>query len=373
MRAAIVGSGGIARIHAHLIEQIGGRVIAVCGRTLAGAQSLQFGNAYDNLTAMLRAERPDVVHVCSPNFLHIEHTIAALEAGAHVFCEKPLGTTRDEALRMVEAAAKASRVGAIGYCYRGYSVIRELRLAVKAGRFGDLRRVCGEYLSHDVFDSARYVWHFTSGMSGPAYALLDYGVHWFDLVEHITGSRFVELFGQLTTHQRRRLWHGLPGEGPRPSHGKELGDGSVEVDVDLEDHADLMFRLSGGACGSATVFAESPGNPNHIALSVDGSRGGFDWCQETADYFIDRSRGDKTLRHRDPARLAAEPGKAATAPMRHPEGYLDAFRHVIDAAWRGMRGEESSFPNFIDGLRGNTIVDAAIESVRLRRPIEIKS
>jgi predicted dehydrogenase len=373
MRAAIVGSGGIARIHAHLIEQIGGQIVAVCGRTLAGAKSLPFGNAYDNLTAMLRAERPDVVHVCSPNFLHKEHAITALEAGAHVFCEKPLGTTRDEAMHMVEAAGKASRIGAVGYCYRGYAVIRELQLAIKSGRFGDPRRVCGEYLSHDVFDPTKYVWHFTSGMSGPAYALLDYGVHWFDLVEHVTGSQFAELYAQFTTHQRRRVWHGLPGEGPRPSHGKELEEGSVEVDVGLEDHADLLFRLSGGACGSVTIFPASPGNPNHIVLSIDGSKGGFDWCQETADCFIDRSQGDKSLRHRDPARLPAEPGRPVMAPMGHPEGYLDACRYVVAAAWRAMRGEESSYPSFVNGLRGNMIVDAAIESARVRRPIEIKT
>jgi predicted dehydrogenase len=373
MRAAIVGSGGIARIHAALIEQIGGQVVAVCGRTLAGAQSLPFGNAYDNLSAMLRTERPDVVHVCSPNFLHKEHTIAALEAGAHVFCEKPLGTTGDEAARMVEAAQKASRIGAVGYCYRGYSAIWELRLALQSARFGDLRRVCGEYLSHDVVDPAKYVWHFTPGMCGPAFVLLDYGVHWFDLVEHVTGSRFVELCSQFTTHQRRRVWRGLPGEGPRPSQGKELADGGVEVEVGLEDHADLLFRLSDGACGSVTVFPASPGNPNHIVLSVDGSKGGFDWCQETADCFVDRSRGDKALRHRDPARLPADTGRIVAAPMGHPEGYLDAFRHVIDGAWRAMRGEDSSYPSFSDGLRGNIIVDAAIESARLRRPIEVKA
>jgi predicted dehydrogenase len=373
MRAAIVGSGGIAQIHANLIRQIGGSVVAVCSRTLSGAQSLGLGSAYDNLAAMLRAERPDVVHVCSPNCFHKEHTIAALEAGAHVFCEKPLATTQDEAARMVEAAERASRIGAVGYCYRGYSAIQELRLAAASRRFGDLRRVCGEYLSQDVFDPAKYVWHFTSGMSGPAYALLDYGVHWFDLVEHVTGGQFVELSAQFATHQRHRVWRGLPGEGPRPPHGKQLADGSVEVDVALEDHADLLFRLSSGACGSFTVFPASPGNPNHIVLSIDGSKGGFDWCQETADCYVDRSRGDKALRHRDPARLPAVAVGFVSAPMGHPEGYLDAFRSIVDAAWRAMKGEASSYPNFMSGLRGNATVDAAIKSARSRQPFQIKT
>ena len=129
----------------------------------------------------------------------------------------------------------------------------------------------------------------------------------------------------------------------------------------------LMRAAIVGSGGIARIHA----NPNHIVLSIDVSEGGFDWCQETADSYIDRSRGDKALHHRDPTRLPATAGGQVTPPMGHPEGYLDAFRNVIDAAWRATRGEPSSYPNFLSGLRGNTIVDAAIKSAGLRRPIEI--
>ena len=120
------------------------------------------------------------------------------------------------------------------------------------------------------------------------------------------------------------------------------------------------------------IFAGSPGNPNHIVLSCDGSAGGFDWNQENADTFIDRSSGDKGMRHRDPARLPPDLAWLATSPKGHPEGYLDAFRNIIGAAWRAMRGEAVSYPDFHAGLRGNAIVDAALESARRRRPVELK-
>src|SRR5262249_52008198 len=175
MRAAIVGSGGIARVHALLIEQLGRQVGAVCGRTLAVPPSRRRGQAYDDLGALLRDERPEVVHVCSPNHLHAEQAMAALAAGAHVVCEKPLATTRDEALRMVDAASRTDRIAAVCYTYRGYPVIQQLRLAVATGHFGRVRRVGGEYLSQDVFDPDKYVWHFTRGLCGPAFVLLDYG------------------------------------------------------------------------------------------------------------------------------------------------------------------------------------------------------
>lgn len=72
-------------------------------------------------------------HGVEPRLHDLLDVVPRRQVGAHVFCEKPLGTTRDEAMRMVEAAGKASRIGAVGYCYRGYSVIRELRLAIESG------------------------------------------------------------------------------------------------------------------------------------------------------------------------------------------------------------------------------------------------
>jgi predicted dehydrogenase len=371
LRIGIVGAGGIGRIHALLVEQLGARVAAVCSRTLEGARALGRGRAFDDLGALLRAERPDVVHVCSPTPLHAEHALAALAAGAHVFCEKPLGATREQALRLQEAAERAGRIGAVGYCYRGYPVIQELRGAVAEGRYGRLRRLCGAYLSHDLYDPARYAWHFSCAEVCPSLVLLDYGVHWLDLAEHVSGERIVEIQARLATHQPRRVWRGGPGEGPRPAAGRALADGGVEVEVALDEQADLLLRLSGGAVGSATFFALSPGNPNHIALSLDGSAGGFDWCQETADLYVDRSRGEKATRHRDPARLPAALHGLCAAPAGHPEGYLDAYRNAIAGAFRAMRGEDVAYASFADGLRGNALVDAALESARTRRPVEI--
>src|SRR5215467_4793969 len=97
MRAAIVGAGGIARVHTRLIRELGGTLVGVCGRTLTSAQAAHFSGApaYDNLAALLREQKPDVVHVCSPNHLHAEHTMTALCAGAHVLCEKPMAISSD--------------------------------------------------------------------------------------------------------------------------------------------------------------------------------------------------------------------------------------------------------------------------------------
>ena len=277
MRTAIIGSGGIARIHARLIRELGGEVVAVCGRTLEGAASLGCGRPFDDLDALLAAIRPDVVHVCTPNHLHAEQSITAFAAGAHVLCEKPLATSSADARRMIEAAERSGRVGAVAYCYRGYPLLRALRRDVAAGRFGRLRRIGGLYLSQDVFAADKYQWHFTPGTVGASYALMDYGVHWLDLAEFVTGERITALTAQLSTHQKRRVWRGGPGQGPRPA-GEALADGGVAVEFALEDQADLLLRFAGGAVGrlyrlGAVARPPEPHQPCRSTASMAASTG----------------------------------------------------------------------------------------------------
>ena len=372
MRAALIGPGYIARVHARLIQELGGKVVAVCGRTISSASAFGIGNAYDNVAAMLRAERPDVVHVCSPNPFHAEQAIAAFAAGAHVLCEKPMATSIDDANRMIDAADKARRVGAIAYCYRCYPLVRELRRLVRAGHFGELWRVGGLYLSQDVFDPAKYQWHFTPGACGPSYALFDYGVHWVDLVQFISGQPISEVFAKFSTRRRHRIWTGEAGQGPPPS-GDADSNGHIAVDFALEDQADLVITLGGGASGSVTIMALSPGNPNHIAISMDGSSGGFDWQQEQPNSFVERRHKEKIVRDRDPDRLESDDRWTAMVPAGHPEGYLDAFRNVVAESWHAMREGRGDFPNFAAGLYGLEIVAAGIASSMAKQPMVVHS
>ncbi|MBB3930356.1 putative dehydrogenase [Kaistia hirudinis] len=370
MRIAIVGTGGIARVHRRIIRDLGGELVGVCGRSRAAAAALAPVPAYDDLAAMLDEQRPDVLHVCTPNHLHEAHALAGFAAGAHVLCEKPMATSLAAAERMIEAAVRAGRIGAVAYNYRGYPLVAALRRKVREGVFGALRRVSGCYLSEDGFDPAKYMWHFTPGSVGPGYALMDVGVHWLDLVEHVTGERIVEIAAQLSIHQRERIWRGGEGQGPRPP-GHMAEDGSVRVMVDVEDQVDLLVRLSGGGGGSATISCVSVGHPNTIVLSVDGALKGFDWNQEEPNTYRERSVDGTLIRQRAPSLMAAEEADLTALPAGHAEGYIDAFRNIVAAAWAGMRGETDAFPTFADGLRGIRLVEAAVTSAREKRAIAV--
>lgn len=369
MRIAIVGAGYIARVHSRIAKELGGEVVAVCGRTLAAAAALGVGHAYDSLERLLAEQKPDVVHICTPNNLHAQQAIAAFAAGAHVLCEKPLATSSEDASRMIEAADKAQRIGRVMYNYRGYPLIATIRERIRRGELGRLRRIGGCYLSEDVHAAEKYVWHFTPGVVGPAFSLMDLGVHWLDLAEYVTGQRISAVSAQLSTHQRRRVWRGQAGEGPRP-RGQETSDGGVAVDVEVEDQADLILRFDGGAAGSFTVSAVSVGNPNSIRLAIDGADLGVDWHQQEPDFYLERRPDGTLLRQRGTDDLAAG-DTLSFLPKGHPQGYLDAFRSIMAAAWRDITDGAASAPTFVDGLRGIQLVEAAVRSAKERRTVEI--
>ncbi len=342
-RVAIIGTGGIARVHVRLIRELGGELVAVCGRTLSAAAEFGHAEAHDDPGRMVQKLAPDVVHVCSPHHLHAGHSITALSAGAHVLCEKPMATSTDDARRMIDAADQAGRVGAVAYTYRGYPLIEVLRAKVAAGAFGALRRAGGCYLSQDVLVADKYVWMFSPGTSGRSYALMDLGVHWLDLVEFVTGQRIVELSAQFSTHQPERIWRGAPGEGTEPP-GFRIEDGGIRVRHTLEEQADLLIRLDNGAAGSVTVSGLSPGHPNTIRLSIDGSERGADWDQQDPNVWVERSALGNTVRQRAPEDLPAQLGWMSMLPAGHAEGYVDAFRNVVFQCWSAMQGVSSGYP-----------------------------
>lgn len=369
-RVALIGTGGIAQVHLRLIRELGGELVAVCGRTLGAAIAFGHAAAYDDTARMLRECTPDIVHVCSPHHLHAGHSIAALGAGAHVLCEKPMATSIDDGHRMIEAATRANRIGAVAYTYRGYPLVEVLRERVAAGRFGTLRRVGGCYLSQDVFAADKYVWMFSPGTTGASYALMDLGVHWLDLVEFVSGQRIVEITAQFSTHQPERIWHGNPGEGSEPP-GTRTEDGGIRVRHGLEEQADLLIRLGNGAAGGATISGVAPGHPNTITLSLDGSERGADWNQQDPNVWIERSTAGNTIIQRSPEALSRELAWMSKLPAGHAEGYIDAFRNVVLQSWSAMRGEHVGYPGFADGLRGLRLIDAAVCSATDRRPVSI--
>jgi predicted dehydrogenase len=334
-RAAIVGTGFVARVHAHALRELGVPVTAVCGRSTAAKLADELAaTPYDDLVRLLETERPDVLHICTPNAAHSAQALLALEHGVHVVCEKPLAVSSTEATEMAKAATRTGLVAACCYHCRGYPLVQRMRAEVESGALGDIRAVHGRYACDDVFLMPTG-WRYEPAESGPSYVVGDLGTHWLDLAEHVTGLRLAAVFADF-------------------------------VGEPLESYAALLLRFEGGAVGSLVLTAGAAGRKNQLLFECEGSQGGLTWDQEEPNTLLAR---DAT----EPSRIIVKGGgPLARYPAGHAEGYGDAFRNVFAEVYKAIRGEpHEPFPTFADGVRGVAAVEAAVRSAREGRWVAV--
>jgi predicted dehydrogenase len=334
-RVAIVGTGYIGRVHASTLRALGVEVVAACGRTPESAETFAVGRPYTDLVELLASEQIDVLHVCTPNSLHVDQALVALERGVHVVCEKPLAVSTVESARMVAAASERGLVGATCYHTRGYPLVEHMRAEMAEGSLGEIAFVHGRYLCDDLLFPASG-WRIDPGRSGPSYVIADLGTHWLDAAEHVTGLRVEEV---------RAEFRSIAG-GP------------------LEDYATLELRFTGGASGSVLVSAGAAGRKNQLLLEVEGSRGGMTWDQEQPDALLVRpADGPARVVAKDPLSNAPSARPLAQFPAGHGEGYGGAFRNLFTGIYGAIAGDaDAVFPTFADGHHGVALVEASVAS-----------
>ncbi|MCV2488351.1 Gfo/Idh/MocA family oxidoreductase [Geodermatophilus sp. YIM 151500] len=308
-------------------------------------------------------ERDDVqlVDVCTPGDTHAEIAIAALEAGKHVLCEKPLANTVAEAEAMAAAAARAAERGVrsmVGFTYRRVPAIGLARQLVAAGRLGEVRHVRAQYLQDWIADPAAPMsWRLEKDKAGSG-ALGDIGAHIIDLTQFITGQRLSGVSGMLETFVTER---------PLAAGGGALsgvgGEGTGRVTVD--DAAAFLGRFDGGAFGvfEATRFAT--GRKNAIRIEINGSSGSlaFDFEDMNVLHFHDATEPAATAGFRRIVVTEPEhPYVAAWWPAGHGLGYEHGFTHqVVDLLTAIAKGQDPT-PTFADGLQVQRVLDAVERS-----------
>src|SRR6202030_777489 len=191
--AAVVGTGFIGEVHVEALRRLGIQVRGVVGsshaRAVERAAAVRLPPAYETFEAMLADPRVDVVHITSPNHLHYSHAKAALAAGKHVICEKPLTMTSTESGELVQLAAASGLVNAVNFNLRYYPICRHLHEFVREGGLGDIRLVSGHYLQDWLLYDTDWNWRLEPEVGGNLRAVADIGSHWMDLSSHIAGQR----------------------------------------------------------------------------------------------------------------------------------------------------------------------------------------
>jgi len=339
----------------------------VCGRdaerVAAAAERLGWAETETDWQRLVARPDIDLIDICTPGDTHAEIAVAALAAGKHVLCEKPLANTVAEAEEMTAAAERAAADGVramVGFTYRRVPAIALARRLVAEGRIGEVRHVRAQYLQDWIADAeAPLSWRLDKERAGSG-ALGDIGAHIIDLTQHITGERIEEVSGQLETFVKERPIAAGETAGSLGGGGASTERGPVTVD----DAAVFLARLSGGGLGvyEATRFAT--GRKNAIRIEVNGSRGSlaFDFEDMNVLELFDAEEPDETAGFR--RILVTEPGHPYTGswwPPGHGLGYEHGFTHqVVDLVQAIADGTDPS-PTFADGLQVQRVL-AAVET-----------
>ena len=197
LRAGIVGTGFIGRVHARSARLAGAGIAGVVAsspeRGAAAAEELRAARAFASAEELIASDDVDVVHICTPNHLHVPLTLAALAAGKHVVCEKPVALDAPSAEQIVAAATRAGTVATVPFVYRYYPTVREARARVRNRSTGSLHLLHGGYLQDWLLLADDDNWRVDSELGGASRAFADIGSHWCDLVEFVSAQRIVRL------------------------------------------------------------------------------------------------------------------------------------------------------------------------------------
>ena len=376
VRAAVIGTGFIGTVHVEQLRRIGVQVTGVLGSTpergQARADALGVPRAYPSLEALLEDPAVEVVHVTSPNHLHVPQTQAILAAGRHVVCEKPLALTAAESAGLVEQAATSGLVNAVNFNIRFYPLHQHVREIVADGAVGDVRLVTGHYFQDWLLLDTDWNWRLEPDKGGALRAVGDIGSHWLDLVTFLTGQPVVAVMADLATFIPLRAQP----RGPVETFSTDRSDDTVERDMATEDVACILLRFANGARGSVAVSQISAGRKNSLQWEIDGSTASAAWDSETPDHLWlgHRDRPNELLL-RNPA-LMGEAGRAAAAlPGGHVEGFADTFGALFRAIYAdvvaGRPAARPPYATFADGHDEMLVGDAIAESARLARWVDV--
>lgn len=360
----VVGYGFIGKVHTFAHRALPffydplparTRLVGVCtagGASGEKAKQAGFEFATTDWRDLLGRSDIHVIHCCTPNDAHRDLLVAALAAGKHVYCDKPLARTLAEAEDVARAAQKASVVHRMTFNYRFVPAIMRAKELVNEGFLGDVFQVRAAYLHAGYVDPRRpRTWRLQMARAGGG-ALMDLGVHVIDLVRHLAGE-FDQVSARLETFIRER---------PDAQTGQP-------APVDVDDVALVQARMASGAVATIEATRLATGTQDELRLEIHGSRGaiGFNLMEPNWLSVYDNTRPEAPLGGtRGPQRIesvARYPKPYALGATKNTVGWPQFHVHcLLDFVDAVAHGELNSGPSFVDGLAAQRVVDACQRS-----------
>ena len=369
LRVAVIGHSFMGTIHTEAWQiapkffDIGTdiEVVAVCGRdedaARAFARRFDIASVETDWRKAIVRDDIDIVDICVPGGLHAEIAIAALQAGKHVLCEKPMANTLAEAEAMTTAAEVAAKAGIrsmVGFSYRRTPALAYARQLIADGRLGDIRHIRALYLQDWIVDpDFPLVWRLDKEQAGSG-ALGDLGAHLIDLARYLTEHEITGVSAATETFISSRP---LPGE----SSGLTATATSERGTVTVDDAAIAIARTDRGALLTLEATRFATGRKNALRIEINGSRGSlaFDFERLNELEFADAEVASAEAGFRRILVTEPEhPYAGAWWPAGHGLGYEQLFVHQAKDFAEGIVRENTLSPSFADGLRVQRILDA---------------
>lgn len=348
------------------------QLTAVAGRNADGVRAaagkLGWESAETDWRHLIERDDIDLIDVCTPGDTHAEIAIAALEAGKHVLCEKPLANSVTEAERMTAAAEAAAKRGVFAMCGFSYRRTPALALAkrmVEEGRLGTIRHVRAQYLQDWLADeNAPMTWRLDKSKSGSG-SLGDIGAHSIDTAQWLTGQKITGVSALLETFvPERPLAGNLVGLGGQGDAGADAPRGAVTVD----DAAIFSARFDGGAAsaGAVGVFEATRyalGRKNAMRLELNGTKASlaFDFEDMNVLSFYDAAESPDAGFRRILVTEPEHPYVGKWWPTGHGLGYEHGFTHQVVDLVNALAQQRQPEPSFADALQVQQVL-AAVES-----------
>jgi predicted dehydrogenase len=369
IRAGIIGTGFIGPVHIEALRRLGIPVVALCDlpnrvEAVASKHGIRF--TFSDYRDLLRSPEVDVVHITVPNRFHCEMALAALEAGKHCICEKPLAMNTRETASIVRRAAKARTIFAVNYNIRFYPAVLQLRKAVAQGELGEIIHVNGSYMQDWLFKDTDYNWRLLPKEGGKLRAVADIGTHWMDTVSFILGARISSVFADLGTwHKSRRRPVGEIETFAKANPNMRY----ARYRVQTEDFASVLLKFNNGSRANLAVSQVAAGRKNCIRIEIYGSKKSAWWCSENPEVLLMGNRDcPNEVAFRGTPAFGPEVAPFIDYPAGHVEGFPDTFKMLFRSIYSAIAGggAEQLFATAADGDEEVAVCEAILASHRTR-------
>ncbi len=385
INVALIGQGFMGRSHSNAWGQVAKffqppiRPVmhTVFGQPEENPQSFAdnwgWQNASTSWQQLVKSPEIGLVDVVTPNFMHAPVAKAAIAAGKHCSCEKPIAGTLDDARQMAEAARAANVKTFVWFNYRRCPAVALAHQLVKQGKIGEIRHVRATYLQDWADESVPLLWRFDKSLAGSG-AHGDLNAHIIDMTRFVTGGEITEIAGAIaeTFIKKRKKLTGTGGETLGAGAGAE-----EEGDVTVDDAVLFLARFSNGAVASFEAARQATGNQNRNTFEINGTKGAlkFDFERMNELEFYDATlpravQGWSTIMC---THGGDHPYVANWWPDAHIIGYEHGFTNQAYDIMRVLGGQQPTvpIPDFEDAYQTQRVLEAALLSASEKRPVSL--